>query len=687
VALPGRLRRTLAGVRPTSDARGADAGAPGGAAPRLPVDTSLETVLPIVGSGPAGAFDAVVTVAEGAYRDGAHVPTARALAAAGAARVVVTVYDVHAGPTSTYPPVTEGDGWTVARATVAATWGGAVAAARPLLRAPLVLVQDASVALPDGAAAALVAAVAPTGPATDREHPAPADPTHTEPGHSTHTAPELPAHEGREGPTTAGREAVVAVPVVRTPDDVVASAGAALVQGSAPVAALLRGHPAEDAERLPDGVAVFAGDEPCFAARTADLALPVRTVDTRTAVARLTRDTADAAGGTCMVLPLGRVYRTGTVRERRIDTDAADALAVWRDRADDSAERVLAALDLVVGTPAADPAAAPVALREPVVRAERGPSRLTARDRGERLRWSIRIAAHPGPRGDDWGDTFFAHDLAAALRSLGQEVVVDHRESHVRPLSEHLDDVTLTLRGLDDTPVHPAATNVLWVISHPDLVSPAELARYDLRFAAGPVWAERTQAATGLSVAPLLQATDPARFHPGAPDDAHAGLDTVFVGKTRAVFRPVVSDALQAGADLAVWGEGWADLVPDGVQRGTFMPNDELPALYRSARVVLNDHWDDMARDGFLSNRLFDAAASGALVVTDPVPGVEELFGGAVLPYRDVAELRTLLRRGDAVSDVERAERGTRIGTEHSFRRRAETLLGAVRQHRQHQTP
>ncbi|WIB35282.1 hypothetical protein [Curtobacterium sp. MCJR17_043] len=182
-----------------------------------------------------------------------------------------------------------------------------------------------------------------------------------------------------------------------------ASAGTALVQGTAPVAALLRGHPAEDAERLPDGVAVFAGDEPCFAARTAHLALPVRTVDTRTAVARLTRDTADAAGGTCVVLPLGRVYRTGTVRERRIDTDGADALVVWRDRVDDSAERVLAALELAVGTVAADPAAAPVALREPVLRAERGPSRLTARERGERLRWSVRIAAHPGPRGDDWG--------------------------------------------------------------------------------------------------------------------------------------------------------------------------------------------------------------------------------------------------------------------------------------------
>jgi hypothetical protein len=605
-----------------------------GAEPGLPVDTSLVTDAPRPGD---DGFDVVVTVAESSYRSGAHLPVVDAARAAGAVTVVVTAYDVHAGPTSVYPPVTAGDDHDVARATVAATWGGAVAAARPLLQSAVVVVQDASIAVPSDAYAPLVAAL--------------------------------------------GQEARVALAVVRTVDDVVASAGTGLVSGTAPVASLLRGHPAEDTALL-TGTAVFAGDEPCFAARTADLAVPVRTVDTRTAVARLTRDTADAGGGDCVVVPLGRVYRSRTLRERRYDTDAADALAVWRDRTDDSAARVLAVAGFVPGASAADAAGAPVALREPVVRAERDAERATMRDRGVRLRWSIRIAAHPGPRGDDWGDTFFARDLAAALRSLGQEVVVDHRESHVRPFSEHLDDVALTLRGLDDTPVHPSATNVLWVISHPDLLTPAELARYDLRFAAGPAWAARVSEQTGLPVAPLLQATDPARFHPGPVDPAFAGLDTAFVGKTRSVFRPVVRDAVDAGTDLAVWGEGWEGLLPDGVHRGVFVPNDALPALYRSARVVLNDHWDDMARDGFLSNRLFDAAASGALVVTDPVAGVDELFHGAVRTYDTVESLGALVRAGESATQDERTARGTRIGAEHSFERRAEVLLDAVREQR-----
>ncbi|WP_260855788.1 glycosyltransferase [Curtobacterium sp. 9128] len=585
----------------------------------------------------ADGFDVVLTVAESAYRDGAHRSAVAAAREAGATAVLVSVYDVHAGPTSSYRPVEDGDDHVAARPTVAATWGGAVAAARPLLTSAAVVVQDASIAVPVDAYARLLAAL--------------------------------------------GREARVALAVVRTGDDLVASAGAVLPRATAPVASLLRGHPAEDAAALA-GVAVFAGDEPCFATRTADLALPVRTVDTRTAVARLTRDTADAVRGDCVVVPLGRVYRTAVLRERRYDTDAADALTTWRDRVDDSAAVALGRLGFAVGVPAADQVGAPVALREPLVRAERGPERLALRDRGERLRWSIRIAAHPGPRGDDWGDTFFARDLAEALRTLGQEVVVDHRESHVRPFSEHLDDVALTLRGLDDIPVHPAATNVLWVISHPDLLTPAELARYDIRFAAGPVWASRTAETTGLPIAPLLQATDPARFHPGDADPTPTGLDTVFVGKTRNVFRPVVRDAVDAGADLAVWGEGWEGLLPDGVHRGVFVPNHELPALYRSARVVLNDHWDDMARDGFLSNRLFDAAASGALVVTDPVPGVDELFHGAVRTYDSVATLRELIRSGESATAAERAARGTRIGAEHSFRRRAEVLLDVVRRHR-----
>src|SRR4029450_6877770 len=99
------------------------------------------------------------------------------------------------------------------------------------------------------------------------------------------------------------------------------------------------------------------------------------------------------------------------------------------------------------------------------------------------------------------------------------------------------------------------------------------------------------------------------------------GDPVLFVGNSRRVLRPVVRDALAAGLPLAVYGDLWSGLGPEGVVRGRWGPNDQLAAAYRSAGVVLNDHHNDMRAEGFVSNRLFDAGASGARVITDPVPG------------------------------------------------------------------
>ena len=104
----------------------------------------------------------------------------------------------------------------------------------------------------------------------------------------------------------------------------------------------------------------------------------------------------------------------------------------------------------------------------------------------------------------------------------------------------------------------------------------------------------------------------------------------LFVGNSRRQLRPVVRDALTAGLPLAVYGDLWSGLVPDEMVHGRSIPNDQLAAAYRSAGVVLNDHHDAMRADGFVSNRLFDAVASGARVVTDPIldaAGLAELFG------------------------------------------------------------
>jgi glycosyltransferase involved in cell wall biosynthesis len=294
------------------------------------------------------------------------------------------------------------------------------------------------------------------------------------------------------------------------------------------------------------------------------------------------------------------------------------------------------------------------------------------------LRWAIKIAARPGPCGDGWGDVHFAAALTRSLERLGQEVVVDRRESYLRETA-YLDDVVLVIRGLEHVPVRPEQVNLLWVISHPDLVTPDELRSYDAAFAASLTWSAR-MTAEGTPVQPLLQATDPQLFNPElARSDRTDRL--LFVGRSRNVLRPIVRDAVEAGLDLSLYGDGWEQFGLAEHVRATFLPNEKLGEAYASAEIVLNDHWADMAAEGFISNRVFDALACGARVISDRAEGLAELFGDAVQVYSSVEDLARLCGPGGLDTFPDREARQTlakRIGVEHSFDARARELLDSA---------
>src|SRR5262245_7527 len=293
------------------------------------------------------------------------------------------------------------------------------------------------------------------------------------------------------------------------------------------------------------------------------------------------------------------------------------------------------------------------------------------------LRWAIKTSIPADARGRSWGDLFFAQVLADALRQRGPVVAIDAREAVDRESAAY-DDVVLVLRGLETVVPHPGKINLLWVISHPELVSAAELAAFDHVFAASTSWAEKVAAGGQDRVTALLQATDPQRFRPevAIPDTGHRLL---FVGNSRReVYRPSVRHLIEAGADVAIYGRGWEQFVDPRYVKGQQIPNDQLAAAYRSAGVVLNDHWDDMRESGFMSNRLFDAVAAGARVISDDIAGSEETFGAAVRTYRSPEELIRLATspvRDLFPTDERLVEISRRIRSEHSFDRRAAVLL------------
>ncbi len=310
----------------------------------------------------------------------------------------------------------------------------------------------------------------------------------------------------------------------------------------------------------------------------------------------------------------------------------------------------------------------PVLIRDTWLRVDESPPR---------LRWAIKNPAPFGPDAERWGDTHFARAMAAALREAGQEVVIDHRPEHER-YTGRFDDVSLVLRGL--APYRPSYEHVTigWVISHPEMLSTGEAVTYDRLLAASEAWATRRSRDWGIRVEPMLQATDHTLFHPdlAVPDTGHPVL---FVGGSRKEFRPIVRAAVEVGLPISIYGSQWRQFVTGRVVKDAYLPNAQLGAAYRSAGVVLNDHWEDMRLEGFLSNRLFDAAASGARVITDDVVGLGSTFGRSVQVMHSSTDLVTMSSTPDLDeifgSDDERRAVAAQIHREHSFRARAQRLI------------
>ena len=387
----------------------------------------------------------------------------------------------------------------------------------------------------------------------------------------------------------------------------------------------------------------------------------------------------DRFGGRFQVAPTAKVTHLEGRTAGRNDHVLANRAAFmrrWRSRLPQPDIERLSDIGFRLAHIGADDVAIP--MPRPVLTRDRGGRLLSPPDR---LRWGIKLPSIPGPSGDHWGDTHLARSLATALRELGQDVVTYRRGTHQSNAS-YLDDVVLGIRGLER--IHPQAgkINVLWVISHPDDVTVDELQSFDLVFAASESWSRAMTARSGRPVHVLRQAVD-SRHLPSPDVPTGDGSRPVFVGgKYGDRRRQVVFDAMQAGIDFEVHGPGWEGLIPAPVLRSSYVPNHKVTSVYRSRGLVLADHWDDMAREGFIANRIFDAVAAGARVISDHVPGIEEAFDGAVQVYRSVEELSYLCSpdgRERFPEPETLAQIALRVRNEESFLSRARVLIDAVR--------
>lgn len=299
--------------------------------------------------------------------------------------------------------------------------------------------------------------------------------------------------------------------------------------------------------------------------------------------------------------------------------------------------------------------------------------------KGRRLKIAIKIGVPDAKAAHLWGDFHFARGLQRALTKIGFAVRIDLLPEWYSALTG-ADDIVIVLRGLSAYEPRPDRINLLWVISHPQAVRPEECNQYDHVFAASDQFVA-TMAKSGVeSISTLLQCTDPEVFYRDK-GSCPAARKLLFVGNSRKQKREAVMAAIEGGLDLHVYGSDWSGLIPDQYIRGEHIPNDRLRRYYTSARIVLNDHWDDMRQQGFISNRIFDAAACGAVIVSDHMPEIAGIFGDCVVTYSNPDELPGIVQAlsGDAALRRSLSARSREtVAQRHTFDARATEIYRLI---------
>jgi GT2 family glycosyltransferase len=301
---------------------------------------------------------------------------------------------------------------------------------------------------------------------------------------------------------------------------------------------------------------------------------------------------------------------------------------------------------------------------------------------GDPIRIAIKVPVISEKTADIWGDTHFAKSLANVLEKNGCHVRMDYQDEWYR-YGYLEDDIVLVLRGLKRYFPRSGQLNLMWNISHPDLLTDEEYNGFDHVFIASLADRDKSFRNVNVPVTTLLQCTDADLFYP----ETNPGItkcDYLFIGSPRGQYRETVKYAIKNGISVDVFGNDWDQFIPGKYIKGAFIPNDRLRYYYSACRILFNDHWKDMSDKGFLSNRLFDAAACGCVVISDNVEGAGEIFGDSVLVYNSEQDFLKCVKEIDANYDYYKNKANIRsevIRKEHSFEARASVLLEVIKQY------
>lgn len=279
-----------------------------------------------------------------------------------------------------------------------------------------------------------------------------------------------------------------------------------------------------------------------------------------------------------------------------------------------------------------------------------------------------------------WGDQHFAVGMKKEFEKLGYKANVLPRD---RWYDQSRAGYVIVLRGKNPyyRPMGDNRKYIMWNISHPDDVTIDEYNSYDYVFFASQKMHDEFASKLHVSSGVAQQCVDDSAM---VYEEGHdKQYELLFVGNSRHVFRPILKDLIPTEHKLTVYGRHWEKFPVQDYVVSDYMDNSKVGQAYHDAKILLNDHWDDMRENGIISNRIFDALAVGAFIISDDIPEIHELFGDNVVTYHgreDLKEKIDYYLKHEEERDA-KAKAGQKIALNgHTFRDRVAVMVKVIRE-------
>jgi len=273
-----------------------------------------------------------------------------------------------------------------------------------------------------------------------------------------------------------------------------------------------------------------------------------------------------------------------------------------------------------------------------------------------------------------WGEKIAVQSEAKYLRRVfpGAEVLALDRDRIAEIAAMQVDLLISYYTGprppwrVDDIAQYVEGITILKVVNHGDLLDELALVPVDGFMTNGRRAAEILGRNRPTAYVPLAVEDD---YGPVEPDERYQA-DVVFLGsggrgnKQPATTRHYLDPAKQF--DFGLWGswwgqDYWAPAYEDDPAANEWhrfwrgpLPMNDIARLYSSAKIVLGYHEDSQREFGMWNNRVFEALACGALMISDDALGLRDEFGEGIVITAGGDETAELIRHYLARPDERR---------------------------------